>query len=396
MAGKWLSAYRVLDDFDKADADPYALAMKTSLVLTGAVRSDKHISFGLVDLEDGQTLETLRSSEGDYEKLPLDPPALAAAQAAHGVVAPGVLSKELGDYYFDVLARYSGQWSINDNEILTKIVENYAAAYSAGIYDSKSLLNHAESLVRLGRGDESDPVYQKAEDIDPKNPAIQYSYASSLAYRGKKAQALPEVDKAIVSYGSEAGLINAIALGARLASELGDDAKVESYFALADKDYPDSPNPGILRHLVSVDAGKKEAAAAAADSLAAKYGSNPNVVRAVVTNWFSAGDVADARDFLQRNIAKGGDDMTLGTLNFYLAVLLVQNTPSEDDRKVALKALDDAEAHFKTSLGQENEVYGVIAGIRKSLQPQSASPAPEATGNDRPQPPTPASGAAGN
>ena len=91
--------------FDKANVDPFALAMKTSLVLRGAVRSDMHRSFGLADLEEGQDLDGLRKGEGDYTPIPFDPPALADEQASHGVAAPGILSKMLGDYYYDVLGR---------------------------------------------------------------------------------------------------------------------------------------------------------------------------------------------------------------------------------------------------------------------------------------------------
>src|SRR5512133_3720069 len=83
--GKWYSAYQVLDDFDKDNAEPFVLAMKTSLVLRGAVRSDRHRAFGLADLKEGQSLESLRKSEGEYAQIPFDPPTLAQAQAAKGL-----------------------------------------------------------------------------------------------------------------------------------------------------------------------------------------------------------------------------------------------------------------------------------------------------------------------
>jgi tetratricopeptide (TPR) repeat protein len=366
--GKWKSAYQALDDFDKANVDPFALAMKISLVLQGAVRSDMHRSFGLADLEVGQDLDGLRKGEGDYTPIPFDPPALADEQASHGVAAPGILSKMLGDYYYDVLGRFSGQWALSDDEILAKIAENYAKAYGVGVFDGASLLNYAEALVKLNRGDESDPIYRKAIELDPKNANALYSYAMSLSVRGKKAEALLAVDKAIDAYGEDASRINAIALGARTAAELGDDAKTQAYFATADKDYPDNPTPGILRHMIAVETGNRAAASDAADTLVAAYGSNPNVVRTLISTWYSAGGGADARAFLQRSIAKGGVDMTVATLDFYLAVLLSQDSPGDADKALALTALDEAESRFKTFLGSENGVYGAIAEIRAALQ----------------------------
>jgi hypothetical protein len=62
--------------------------------------------------------------------------------------------------------------------------------------------------------------------------------------------------------------------------------------------------------------------------------------------------------------------MTVGTLDFYYAVLLAQGSPTDEDRALALKTLDDGEARFKTGLEPENEVFGVIAEIRAALQPQ--------------------------
>ena len=125
--------------------------------------------------------------------------------------------------------------------------------------------------------------------------------------------------------------------------------------------------------MIAVQTGDKAAAAAAADGLVLRYGSNPNVVRSLVSTWFAAGDNAEARTF-DRNIAKSTDDMTIGTLDFYLAVLLSQEGTSDENKAGALKALDAAEAHFKVALSPDNEVFGVIADIRNSLRP----PAPAA------------------
>jgi tetratricopeptide (TPR) repeat protein len=376
--GKWKSAFQAVDDFDKDNADPFALAMKTSLVLRGAVRTDMDRAFGLADLEQGQDLESFRNSQGDYSPIAFDPPALADAQAAKGVAAPGILSKELGDYYFDVAGRFSGKWAISDDEILAKIAEQYAKAYGAGVFDGASLVNHAETLVRLNRGDDSDPIFKAAIALEPKDASVEYRYALSLEYRGKKAEALVEVDKAIAEYGEDQSRIDAIALGARNAAELGDDAKAQTYYALADKYYPDSPTPGILRQMTAVQTGNDAAAAAAADGLVPLYGSNPNVVRTLVSSWYAAGDPAAARAFLDRNIAKSADDLTIGTLDFYLAVLLSQGDPSDADKAAALRALDEAETHFKAKLGPDNQVFGVIAEIRGSLQP---APGPGETGD---------------
>jgi Tfp pilus assembly protein PilF len=373
LRGQWKSAYQVLVDFDPAGDDPYALAMRIDLVLNGAVRSDLHTAFGLVDLAEGQDLESLRNSEGAYDRLEFDPPAVAVAQASKGIAAPPVLSKELGDYYHDVLARYAGQWTIPDAEIASRAADQYGAAYSAGLFDLSSLERQADALDRASRGAEAEAIYHKALELEPGSARLHYNFGVSLLARGMRPESLPEFDKAIELYGTDDQKANAMALAARAATELGDDARAESYFAKVEAAYPDTPTPLVLRHMVAVECDKSAAADAAADALVPEWGSNPNVVRTLVSTWYAAGKPADARAFLERNLSKSRDDMTIGTLDFYYAVLLVQAKSSDADRALALKALDEAEARFKVVLGDESDVYSSIAQIRSALQAPAAS-----------------------
>lgn len=343
--GKWLSAYLALDGFDAEGSDPFALAMKTSVVLRGELRSDRHRAFALADLRDGQSLESLRRGGGDYA---------------------------------EVLARFSGQWSMSDEEILGRIVDEYAAAFSAGVYDGSSLMAYADALMRLKRADESGPVYEKAVELDPANASLRYDYAASLSYRGEKSGALAQVDEALASSaargdasGDASDKLRAISLGARIALESGDSGRADGYFALVEKEYPNNPAADILRHLVYIEAGKKDAAAAVADALVAAYGSSasaPIVVQTLVSAWFSSGEADAARAFLERNIAKGGDDLIVGTLDFYRAVLVTQDSPSARDKALALRSLDEAEARLRLAYGEDNDVFNVIAGMRDALK----------------------------
>jgi hypothetical protein len=337
--GKWKSAFDALDDFDAANADPYALAMKTSLALRGAVSSAAFRSFRLVDLEEDQDLRTVGQGEEPRDEFPFDPPALAEAQAAKGIAAPGVLSRELGNYYYEAAARFPGAWSMSDQAAIARAIREYSAADGAGAMDGESLLR----------------------------------YASLLVHDGKKVEALRVIDASIAAYGDGQDRINAIVLGARTASQLGDSVKEEGYYAKADKAFPKSPTPGILRHMIAVEKGRKKAAETAAEGLVAAYGSNPNVVRAIVSSWVAAGERATARAFLERSIAKGGADGELCTLNFYLAVLIAQGDPSEADRAAGLAALDAAAAHLKAAGSEDLDVFRIMDGVRASLTSPSAA-----------------------
>ena len=222
-------------------------------------------------------------------------------------------------------------------------------------------------------------IYRLAIGLNPRDPNVRYSYAE-LTSRGKKAEALVEVDRAIEFDSDDSARINAIVLGARTSAELGDSAKTQDYYTITDKYYPNTPTTGILRQMIALQLGDKPGAAAAADSLVPTYGSNPNVVRTLISSWMSAGDPEAARAFLDRNIAASTDDMTLGTLNFYLAVLLSQDTPGEPEKAEAIKALDVAEARLKATVAPDNQVFGIIADMRKNLEAPAASESAPAPG----------------
>lgn len=378
-SGKWRSAYLLLAAFDPENQDPFALAMKISLVLRGELRSERHRAFALADLDEGQSVEALRRSAGDYELFAFDPPVLAAALASSGAAKPGILSKELGDYYCDLLSRFSGQWFLGDEELLALAIAEYAEACAAGACDEASLARYADALVRADRAEEALPVYRRAIGLDGADGALRYGYARCLVYLRKNAEALPEIDAAIAASGAGSQRLDAIALGARAASELGDELKAESYFALAEKSSPGSAAPGLMRHMIAVETGRKAAADAAADGLVPLFGFDPAVVRALLSTWYAGGDAPSARAFLERNIAKDGDDLTLGVLEFYLAVVLLQDSPSAADKASALEALGSAETRLKAGAasglafgGPDEGLLATIAGMKRSLASEGA------------------------
>ncbi|MDP3177017.1 MAG: hypothetical protein Q8M76_03865, partial [Spirochaetaceae bacterium] len=155
-----------------------------------------------------------------------------------------------------------------------------------------------------------------------------------------------------------------------------------------------SPMPNLLRHYIGVEQGEDAAAMAAADSLVVEYGSDPSVVQSLIGTWYGAGKTAEARSFLERSIVTTVDDLTLGALNFYLAVLLIQDEPTEESSATALAALDAAETSLTKVLEPDNSVFGAIAEMRAAVTgegDEAETPAEEAVPEAVPeaQPATP-------
>jgi Flp pilus assembly protein TadD len=371
VEGRWSSAFEALNAFDPDDADPYALAMKTSIAISGFAQSARHLAFGFKDLEEGEDLETLRASGIEYGLTELDPPAMADAQEKAGKTSPPVLSKALGDYYYDVYSRFEGQWLLGDEEIGSRSVANYERALSAGLFDRDSLMNHAEMLMRISRAAESEPLYRRVLEIEPGNPTASYNLAMSYFLSDRKAEGLDQLDAAIGLIPQPEQRFEAIAVGARTAMEFGDDGRYESYLARADEEFPENPSPLMLRHALSIERGDDEAADRAADALMDKWASDPTIVRAIVSSWYNAGEADAAYAFLRRSIEGTTDDMEIGTLQFYLAVLLVQDETGEEAKAKAVALLDEAEAHMSKVFDPEEQVFAVIDMIRRQILGQA-------------------------
>ncbi|HRY53284.1 MAG TPA: hypothetical protein P5133_06040 [Spirochaetia bacterium] len=372
IAGKWKSAYDGLAAYDPKADDPYALAMMIDLVLGGALRSDTHLSFALKDLEAGESIDGLRQTEGEYPMFAFDPAALAEAQAAAGRAVPAVLSRHLGNYFYDLRSYFAGEWRQPDEEVAAKCLELYAAAYAAGSFDLVSLGRQIELLTEQGRAAETEPLFRASIALSPADPQLRFNLAQAILAQGKKAEGMQALDEAIAAYGESPERFQAMAMAASKAAELGDLPAYERYLSALEAAMPDNPTPDLLRHMIAVERGWDAKADAIADGLAARS-SSPQIVRTLVSTWYNAGKAASARAFLDRGIASLAGEESKAAFRFYLAVLIAQEPASEADRAAALAALDAAEAYFAKAELPEEGVLEAIAEIRAGLR----SPAPE-------------------
>ncbi|HTX72954.1 MAG TPA: tetratricopeptide repeat protein [Rectinemataceae bacterium] len=395
-AGKWRAAFDTLATFDPNNKDPFALAMETRLCIDGFIQSEQFQSFTLIDLATGQTLDAARESGSDAPSLPFDPPTLAAALVKTGISLPPVLSKVLGDYYYSAQIEYSGNWIMSDDDAYAKALENYQAAYAGGVFDADSLQNLAELLMRTNRTAEAAPIFQKSIDLNPGSPTARYNYAICLLRQGDRTGALDQLDKALALFTDPQPQFDTLSLAARTAADAGDPARSEAYLKRADALSPDAPNAGVLRHEIAVEHGNPAGANAAADALMPKYASNPGVVRALISTWYSNGDPASARAFLERSIGATSDDKSIGTLQFYLAILLVQGTPSDADMKTALSTIDAAVAHMEKVMDPSDQFFAIAQQLRDHISPPAtpeatpqASPPTQASSPAAPAPTTP-------
>ncbi|MEN6499809.1 MAG: hypothetical protein ABFC65_04670, partial [Rectinema sp.] len=141
--GQWSKAWNLLVAFDPDNKDGYVLAEKIRLALAGNVANGMLISFGFVDLAEGQSLEELRANPPEKQTMadfnPLD---LADELEKSGEALPPILSYELGNYLYTVNQEYGDNWIQDSMTIQQKAIENYDRALAYDTYSEESLSNH--------------------------------------------------------------------------------------------------------------------------------------------------------------------------------------------------------------------------------------------------------------
>jgi len=364
-SGKWLSAWKLLADYDVANANPYILAEKIRIADEGFAQSLMHLVFGFVDLKDGEDLATLRAGQGEgIDSFDFKPADLAAAIEISGAAIPPILSMALGDYYYEVWTRYKGQWMEEDAAILGKSAEQYDRALAYETYTPASLGKQSEILIALSRFDAAEIVVKKGLELDPANHQLALSLGSVLYGAGRFAEIYPIADRLIANPNDPNELNDAFILGIKAGLGSGDKEALGKYLDAYEASFKGEFMPGLVRHLVMVKMGDAQAADAVADVLYDAFPGNPEVIRSVLSSWLSVNDSTSGLNFLDRCLKKNPSDEAAGALYFYRALLGYQAAMSLENIETALADMTVAEDHFNKAYKPENEVFATIAQLK--------------------------------
>ncbi len=379
--GQWSKAWNLLAAFDPDNKDGYVLAEKIDLAMNGNVANGMYISFGFVDLADGQTLEEARANPPEKANtVAFNPLDAADTLEKSGAAIPPVLSYELGNYLYMVNKDYGDNWVQDSQTTQTKAVENYDRALSYDTYTEQSLANHAELLIGLQKYDAAEAVLNKAIAAYPNNQDFTVSLASAYNDQGKFDQVYPLVDAIIAKPETTNTTYNAFIEAIKAGLNADDAQKTDSYADAMVARFPDEYVPMLIQHLIAVRRGTADKANAIADDVTAKFKVDPNVVRSLLSTWLNAEDSKAGIDYLNRSLDKyQSDDKAAGTVLFYRALMYAQTAQSNDDLKLALADLSEAEKRFGTVYEKDNQVFQAIGQLRDEWTQQLAQPAPDAS-----------------
>jgi tetratricopeptide (TPR) repeat protein len=193
----YFSAYKGLRDAD--NQNDFILAKELKICLDYFVTSIGHSMFALTDLKPDQTIESLRGQPGNFQMVLFDPAKMFPEyEASHG--QSGILKYMLGEYYYEVLKRYPGNWLEEDDAVIRKAIDNYKLAFSMKYLDAYSLSNAGELCLRIGDMASATTYTTQAISMDSSNANSYYNLAYAYFAAGNNEMALSNCVKAIDMY----------------------------------------------------------------------------------------------------------------------------------------------------------------------------------------------------
>lgn len=372
--GKWLSAWKLLAEYDAANEKPFVLAEKIRIALDGYAQTGIHMVFGFVDLEEGQDLEVVRyESVADLEPFEFNPGDLTMALEDKGEAVPPVLSLLMGEYYHTVWVLYQGQWVQDDTTILSMAAEHYERALAYEVFTAGSLAQYTEVLMALQRMDAAEVVIIKALELDPDNINLTLQLANVYYSSQRNEEVFPLADKVIAGATEDQLLNDGYIVAIKAGLGLGSEELLEKYVTGLEESFPLEYLPGLIRHLVAVRLENVEAADAAADMVTARFPGNPDVIRSLLSTWLSVQDIESGFRYLNRSIEVNQGEEALASLYFYRALLGAEVAETKEALVTALEDVAIAEGFFKKVYPEDHEVFGMIVEIRAQWESALAS-----------------------
>jgi tetratricopeptide (TPR) repeat protein len=368
---KYASAFAALG---QDDTNEYLVAEKIEYCISYFIQSLEHTMFAFKDFAPGDTFEKLRggSSGGNFQMVLYDP-AKVVAPLLTTSKSKGILYLALGDYYHDVVLRYSGRWLKSDLDLYKLAIDNYKQAYNLGFFTAGSLGNYAEDSMHAGDFVSAVPLLQKALLIDPSVYNADFNLAYALQQTKQYQDSIAAGENAIKKYANDPNyLMDALLMNAASEEALSrGDAAIEYLtrcLAISRQDYR------VFQHLGSAYLAQGNIAMADQnlDRLFALAPTNPSASQMVMNVYLYYKHPDALVIFFQRNLSTYKDQPeALGNLNFHLGL----QYESMGDNKDALAAARDAKANFTLASTYSSDVSQAVEALIARTTTQT-DPAP--------------------
>lgn len=349
------TAFKTLQAADPEHQNPQFVLQKTELVLNYFVSSMMHQRFGMKDLDADETIETIRENE-ENDSLYSFAPDSALLPLIEQYPNNYLLQKMLGNYYHEVLLRFSGRWLLTDQQLLKNFVKLYKKAYQHDVYDYWSLYGIGYGYLMNMNYQDAIVYFKKSIELKENYATAHYNLAYAYYYENRRSEAIESAHKALKLYQKKTLKADAARMIAIIHAELKDNRQARTFLHLANR--IDPKNNHTLKALLPYEITKEQDEwTGLAEQYLALNPNDPTIYQDLI-KLFRAKDCEEALKVFLINQLPNYQDTRIVQANifFYLGTICY----SEKNMDEAKSYFKKAEHLFHQVFDNNNQVFDVI------------------------------------
>lgn len=315
-------------------------------------QSMMHELFAFKNLEEGETLYSVRTGDGTFSLTYRETPGnvLDNYEAEHGKSI--VLELARANYYYDAILRYGENWLKTPDEVMPFILDVYERAYENEVYDEQVILNYVNIEFGSRNWPLAEELYNLLAEKNPENGNYWYNLTVTKMWQEKYKDAIHSASMAVEHPEENPDYhLDAYTILADAYSYSGDYKNAEKTLLAAHEKY--NYQPIVFQRLAELFLGFKgnENYAKADDYLdkVLTVVCDDNTIFNCIKVYLNYKTPEDALDFCTRNIKAFSDKNKKGLLSFYEAQMYAYMNQLEKMEK----SLQSAEKLFKQANNEE-------------------------------------------
>jgi len=351
---QYQSAFELLNS--STNNSSVIVAKQVDILINYFVTSIMHTMFALKDLEPDEDLDELRQSSGNFDMVLFDPPKVIEPLLKNNP-NDGILTKALGDYYYDAQNRYGDDWLIPVEESLKKAYENYKISINSGYEDFLSYGNAAHYLLTIQENEKAKKYLLKSLELKADYANTHNNLAYAYIQLGETEKALNEAVTAADLYNDMKYKYDAYIMAGRLSFDLGGMDNAILFFKKAKAIFKDSYE--TINYLMKLYLSIKDIGNAdlMAKELFGMYPKNTNSYKMIMQNYYDAGVLEDFVGFITSLEPNYNDLEISGNLFYYKGFALI----TLGRREEGIVNLQKAGKKFEKVFEPDHQVFSEIS-----------------------------------
>ncbi len=351
---KYESAYNLLEKADPSNEKPDVVLLKEDILIKYYVTSIMHQMFALKDLNKDEDISDYRGTNGAYNihVFPADSILLNLLKKYPDNCK---LNKGLGDYYFEVLLRYGGNW-LKDKETLMQLTQTYfqrAVEGKCADYFAYYALGYIRLIQQKLK--ESIPYFLQSIKLNDQYPSARYNLAYAYMFSGDLKNALKHAKKSLELYDAPEYKSDAARMTGQIYWEMNDNAHAIKYFETANQIDPGNYynlRPLLALYLETENPKTMETTKRFFDL----DPENPTIYNDLEELFMNNNKLDTLIDFYKSQFQAYHNNMKVqGNLNFYLGRIFLNK-----DKKKAKIYFSKARQIFEKVFSKKHPVFNVI------------------------------------